>query len=208
MVLTPMLSPAMRRHCQLMPSLISRIGEDALRLLFVSHYNYYRNFETLFRAMPLLSCRLKKKKVKLYLTCRLNSQDNPGSYRTEAASSLLSDLRAHCDIVELGSVPYRALHHLYRACHLYVTPAYAESFAHPLVEAMSSGLPVVASDRAVHREICGGAALYFPAFSAEKLANAVMRVYEDQDLAVKLSETGRCRAKDFSWQEHVRACSL
>jgi hypothetical protein len=30
-------------------------GKDALRLLFVSHYNYYRNFETLFRAMPILS---------------------------------------------------------------------------------------------------------------------------------------------------------
>ena len=30
-------------------------GKDVLRLLFVSHYNYYRNFETLFRALPILS---------------------------------------------------------------------------------------------------------------------------------------------------------
>src|SRR5262249_8579140 len=27
-------------------------AKDALRLLFVSHYNYYRNFETLLRALP------------------------------------------------------------------------------------------------------------------------------------------------------------
>jgi glycosyltransferase involved in cell wall biosynthesis len=179
-------------------------GEDALRLLFVSHYNYYRNFETLLRAMPLLNRRLKgRRRVKLYLTCRLNSRDNPGSYKTEAASSLLSDLRGKCDIVEMGSIPYRSLHHLYRACHIYVTPAYAESFAHPLVEAMSSGLPVVASDLAVHREICGSAAVYFPPFSAEELANAVVRVYEDQGVATKLSQAGRLRAKDFSWEEHV-----
>jgi glycosyltransferase involved in cell wall biosynthesis len=178
-------------------------GEDALRLLFVSHYNYYRNFEALLRAMPILNRRLKRKRVKLYLTCRLNSSDNPGSYKTEAASSLLSDLRGNCDIVEMGSIPYRSLHLLYRACHIYVTPAYAESFAHPLVEAMSSGLPVVASDLAVHREICSSAAVYFPPFSAGELANAVVRVYEDQGLAAKLSQAGRLRAKDFSWEEHV-----
>ena len=140
-------------------------AKDALRLLFVSHYNYYRNFETLFRAMPILRSRLRQKKVKLFLTCRLNSGENPGAYRAESAASLANDLRASHDIVELGTIPYRSLHHLYRACHIYVTPAYAESFAHPLIEAMSSGLPVVASDLPVHREICGDAGIYFPRFS-------------------------------------------
>ncbi len=174
---------------------------------FVSHYNYYRNFETLLRAMPLLNRRLKARKVKLYLTCRLNSRDNPGSYKTQAAASLLTDMRGSCDIVEMGSIPYRSLHHLYRACHIYVTPAYAESFAHPLVEAMSSGLPVVASDLPVHREICGRAAVYFPPFSAEDLATAVARVETDHGLAAKLSQAGLRRAKDFSWEKHV-ACLL
>ncbi len=178
-------------------------GKDSLRLLFVSHYNYYRNFETLLRAMPILGRRLKNKKPRLYLTCRLSPRANPGNYRTDDASSLLSDLRGRCDIVELGSIPYRSLHHLYRACHIYVTPAYAESFAHPLVEAMSSGLPVVASDLPVHREICGNAALYFPAFSAEKLAGAVASICQDPKPVAELSRAGLARSKDFSWCEHV-----
>src|SRR5206468_6728598 len=33
-------------------------ADDCLRLLFVSHYNYYRNFETLFRAFALLRDRM------------------------------------------------------------------------------------------------------------------------------------------------------
>src|SRR5258705_458797 len=33
-------------------------AQGSLRLLFVSHYNYYRNFETLLRAIPLLKARL------------------------------------------------------------------------------------------------------------------------------------------------------
>ncbi len=178
-------------------------GEDALRLLFVSHYNYYRNFETLFRAIPILKKALRGRKVKLYLTCRLDSRQNPGTYDTEAASSLVSDLRADHDIVELGAIPYRSLHHLYRACHIYVTPAYAESFAHPLVEAMWSGLPIVASDLAVHREIGAKAAVCFPCFSPEGLADCVLQVYNDPELAAQLSRAGRARSQDFSWEKHV-----
>jgi glycosyltransferase involved in cell wall biosynthesis len=178
-------------------------GKDALCLLFVSHYNYYRNFETLFRAIPILNRRLKGKKVILFLTCRLNSGDNPGKYRAEAAALLAYDLRRNHDIVELGTVPYRSLHHLYRACQIYVTPAYAESFAHPLIEAMSSGLPVVASDLPVHREICGDAGVYFPRFSPDALAERVMQIQESPELAEKLSHNGFRRARDFSWSEHV-----
>jgi len=176
-------------------------GKDALRLVFVSHYNYYRNFETLFRAMPILSSRLKGKQVKLFLTCRLNSGDNPGTYRAESAALLANDLRG--DIVELGTIPYRSLHRLYRACHIYVTPAYAESFAHPLIESMSSGLPVVASDLPVHREICGDAGIYFSRFSPDALAERVLQVQESPELAEKLSSNGLRRARDFSWSKHV-----
>jgi glycosyltransferase involved in cell wall biosynthesis len=177
--------------------------KDAVRLLFVSHYNYYRNFETLFRAMPILSSRLKGKQVKLFLTCRLNSGDNPGAYRAESAASLANDVLGSQDIVELGTIPYRSLHHLYRACHIYVTPAYAESFAHPLIESMSSGLPVVASDLPVHREICGDAGIYFPRFSPDALAERVLQIQESPELAVKLSSNGLRRARDFSWSKHV-----
>jgi glycosyltransferase involved in cell wall biosynthesis len=178
-------------------------GADALRLLFVSHYNYYRNFETLFRAIPIVRKFLPSKKIKLYLTCRLNSRANPGAYKAEQASSLAATLRGDREIVELGMTPYGSLHHLYRACHIYVTPAYAESFAHPLVEAMSSGLPVVASDLPVHREICGSAALYFDRFSAEELAKRVVELSTDEELATKLSRSGVARARDFSWETHV-----
>ena len=178
-------------------------GQDVLRLLFVSHYNYYRNFETLFRAMPILSSRLKGRKVKLFLTCRLSAGENPGTYRAESAASLANDLRGSHDIVELGTIAYRSLHHVYRACHIYVTPAYAESFAHPLIEAMSSGLPVVASDLPVHREICGDAGIYFPRFSPDALAERILQIQESPELAETLSRSALRRARDFSWSEHV-----
>jgi glycosyltransferase involved in cell wall biosynthesis len=179
-------------------------ANDALRLLFVSHYNYYRNFETLIRALPLLRDRLQGKRVKLFLTCRLNSKDNPGRYRAESAASLVSELHAGEEVMELGTIPYGSLHHLYRACHIYVSPAYTETFAHPLVEAMSSGLPLVVSDLPVHREIGGDAALYFPRFSPEALADCIVQIHGSPRVASQLSTSGLRRAQDFSWAKHVQ----
>jgi glycosyltransferase involved in cell wall biosynthesis len=171
-----------------------------LRILFVSHYNYYRNFETLLRAIPRLRARLAPRSVNLVLTCRLQSDANPGSYQANSAAQLVRDLDVSQNVTELGTVPYKALHHVYKKCDVYVTPAYAESFAHPLVEAMSSGLPVVASDIPVHREICGQAALYFSRFSPEGCADAVLQAIAAPET---LTRTGAARSQDFSWRAHT-----
>jgi glycosyltransferase involved in cell wall biosynthesis len=178
-------------------------GQESLRLLFVSHYNYYRNFETLIRAVSMLRKLIVPRQVSLFLTCRLQPGANPGSFRTEAAARLVQELGVVTNVVELGAVPYHLLHHVYRACDLYVTPAYVETFAHPLVEAMASGLPVIASDLAVHREVCGDAALYFAPFSHDLLAETVFRVALSREVSAKMSERGLARSGDFSWKKHV-----
>jgi glycosyltransferase involved in cell wall biosynthesis len=181
-------------------------GRGSLRLLFVSYYNYYRNFETLIRAVPLVRehlARAGSRSVKLFLTCKLDSRKNPGHYRAEAASALVQKLGIVDEIVELGPVPYRQLHHVYAACDMYVTPAYTETFAHPLVEAMSCGLPVVASDIEVHREVCDDAALYFPRFSPEDLASRVIQIASDVQLKRSLAHAAQTRAGHFSWKKHV-----
>jgi glycosyltransferase involved in cell wall biosynthesis len=178
-------------------------AEGCFRLLFVSHYNYYRNFEILLQAVPLIQNLVPQKPVKLFLTCKLDRGANPGTYDGEVAGRLVRELGIQDQVVQLGSLPYASLHHVYRACDLYVTPAYAETFAHPLVEAMASGLPVVASDLAVHKEVCGESAQYFPRFSPESLAKAVARIAMSSDLNAELSAAGKKRSADFSWMRHV-----
>jgi len=178
-------------------------ARGALRLLFVSHYNYYRNFETLIRSLPTIRRELAPRPVRLFLTCKLAPGANPGAYRPERAAALVRQLKLLEEVVELGSVPYSLLHHVYRSADVYVTPAYAESFAHPLVEAMSSSLPVVASDLPVHREICGDAAVYFERFSPDDLAQRILAVASSSELASRLARAGTVRASAFSWKRHV-----
>jgi len=188
-------------------------SESSLRLLYVSHYNYFRNFETLFRALPLIQRELPGKKLKLLLTCELKPGTDISSYDPRPAAALVRELGVQDNIVQLGIVPYRMVHQVYRSCDIYVTPSYAETFAHPTVEAMSCGLPIVASDLAVHREICQDAAIYFPRFSPEALAGCISQVAQSPELAAKMSASGLRRADNFSWSRHVEsllglACDL
>jgi len=177
--------------------------EGSLRLLFVSHYNYYRNFETLIRAVALVKKIIYPETVRLLLTCKLDSNHASGDYHCTAAATLVRQLGVANEVVELGAVSYSQLHHLYQACDLYVTPAYAETFAHPLVEAMASGLPVLASDLPVHREICHDAALYFPRFSPDALAKLIVSTAQSERQLAALRQAGFLRSHDFSWEKHV-----
>jgi glycosyltransferase involved in cell wall biosynthesis len=174
-----------------------------VKVLFVSHYNYYRNFETLIRAIAIAKQKLHPQPIRLILTCKLVSKENPGSYQADTAANLVRSLDLREEVIELGSVPYAQLHHLYKSCDMYATPAYAETFAHPLVEAMASGLPVIASDIPVHKEICGDAGLYFPRLLPEALAENIIQLHQSEKKKLTMREQGLSRVQEFRWSKHV-----
>lgn len=177
------------------------------RLLYVSHYNYFRNFETLLRALPALKRELREHgglQFQLVLTTNLKPGAVYGGYDASSASALIDQLGVRDDIAMLGNVPYEQLHQLYRLCDAYVCPSYAESFGHPLVEAMALGLPVAAADLPVHREMCGAAALYFDVFDERALAEQCARLLTDTQLRAALLERGQQRSQEFSWDKHCQ----
>src|SRR5262245_46274927 len=187
-------------------SAMLKMNETRHRLLFVSHYNYYRNFETLSRALPFIKRKIAEtagKKVLLALTTDIKRGAVYGEYEATAASDLIDELGLREDIAMLGAIDYAKLRQVYRACDLFVYPSYADSFGHTLLEAMSSGLPVVSSDCQVHREICEGAALYFDTFNEKDLAEKCVSMLLDRDLRAQSIERGLERSTMFSWDAHV-----
>jgi len=71
------------------------------------------------------------------------------------------------------------------------------------MESIAAGIMFVASDLPVHREVAGEAAVYFPRFSPENLAQRVRDVVNSSELARLMSQVGERRARDFSWEKHV-----
>lgn len=174
-----------------------------LRIVLVSHYNYYRNFETVFRGIAEFKKLPGAPEVRLFLTCELERAKTPGTYDPRFASQLIEELGIREQVVELGAIPYELLHHVYRASDLFVTAAYTETFAHPLVEAMSCGVPVIASDLPVHREICGEAAFYFDRFSPSDLSARLWQLTSSSRKRQQMKIAGLERSHAFSWQQHV-----
>ncbi|MEP7274300.1 MAG: glycosyltransferase family 1 protein [Acidobacteriota bacterium] len=177
-----------------------KLGEPNRRLLFVSHYNYFRNFETLIRALPHMPAN-----VQLVLTTDIRPGAVYGGYDATVAAKLIDNLGVRERIAMLGPVAYDRLHHLYRLCDMFVCPSYSESFGHPLLEAMASGLPVAAANLPVHREICGEAGVYFDTFGERALAAACSQVLNDTELAASMKAEGLERSAAFSWDRHVKS---
>lgn len=65
------------------------------------------------------------------------------------------------DVALLGVVSDAELQRFYNEAFAYVTPSLAEGFGLPVLEAMMSGLPVIASDIPAHREVGSDSILYF-----------------------------------------------
>jgi glycosyltransferase involved in cell wall biosynthesis len=62
---------------------------------------------------------------------------------------------------------------VYAASSVLLAASFGEGFGLPLIEAAQHGLPILARDLPVFREVAGDAAVYFDAPDAEALARAI-----------------------------------
>ncbi|HET9342727.1 MAG TPA: glycosyltransferase family 1 protein [Candidatus Eremiobacteraceae bacterium] len=98
----------------------------------------------------------------------------------------------------LGEVSDGRLASLFAGASAFVFPSRYEGFGLPVLEAMSYGVPVIASDAPAVKEAAGDAALIFTAGDAAALASALERALTDVDLSRRLSEAGRARAASMT----------
>lgn len=100
----------------------------------------------------------------------------------------------------LGVVSESGLRWLYRHATLFVFPSFYEGFGSPLVEAMASGLPVIASDLPVLRELGGDAPLWVPPDDPDRWMRAIRQLCSDPGERQVRASAARDRAARFSYQ--------
>jgi glycosyltransferase involved in cell wall biosynthesis len=176
----------------------SRAASGRLRILWVSHYADHKNLATLLRAAEILR---KVMDFELVLTLDAALRNGQHTPMPSAEREMLARLGGVARLTGVRS--YDETWQLYREADVFVFPSLCESFGHPLVEAMASGLPIVASDIPVHREICGKAAEYFAVMDAAALADALRRLLRDSAERERMAARGSERVKQFLWEDHV-----
>lgn len=113
-----------------------------------------------------------------------------------------------CDLPE--DLPHKFIYrptrkdlaHLYATCDVFVSASWWESFGIPPLEAMACGAPVVMTDSRGGRDYArpGENCLMVSPRDPESLANAVMQVLQDSQLAERLREKGPIMAGQFTWE--------
>ncbi|HZV77553.1 MAG TPA: glycosyltransferase family 1 protein [Candidatus Babeliales bacterium] len=151
-------------------------------VLYVGAPERRKGFDTLLAAMARVARR--RPDLSLVVTTRLDGWRPADGVR----------------VTELGFVDDDLLAALYRNCALLAFPSRYEGFGLPVLEAMSYGAPVVASNASAIPEAGGDAACYVCAGDEEQLADAILRVSGDEAYAAELRCQGPIRAAQFSWE--------
>lgn len=97
----------------------------------------------------------------------------------------------------LGYVPDADLYALYSQALFFIYPSIYEGFGYPIVEAMTLGCPVAASNTSSMKEIVEGYGLLFNPESEDAIVDSIKKLYTDEGLRKELIEKGKKRAEDF-----------
>lgn len=100
----------------------------------------------------------------------------------------------------LSYVPDAELPYYYQSAAAVVTLSYYEGFGLPVLEAMASGTPVVASDCTSHPEVVGDAGLLVPPGEPARAAQAILEVVTPGSTRDRCIKKGEERARSFTWE--------
>jgi glycosyltransferase involved in cell wall biosynthesis len=122
-----------------------------------------------------------------------------GSGETELHSTI-ETLGLQSRVMRMTRVSDAELAGLYDGALALCFSSIAEGFGLPVLEALAAGVPVVASDLPVLREVAGDAALYAPVGDVDSWAAALTSIVADSALRGLLIDKGERRARDRTWE--------
>ena len=159
-------------------------------ILYVGKRDGYKNFSTLLHAFAHGS----RMRTQLQLIAF------GGGAFTEFEVKEISSLGVAEAVLNVQGTD-EELRNLYQNAKLFIYPSLYEGFGLPLLEAMSLGCPVLASNTSSIPEVCGEAAMYFNPESSEELYDLLEKTLTNQPLLDQLSQMGYARSLEFSWEK-------
>lgn len=87
---------------------------------------------------------------------------------------------------------------IYQNASLFIYPSLYEGFGIPILEALSSRIPVITSEGRCLREAGGDGALYISANDSEHLAEKITKILEDSELYKQMVQQGYLQIQKFT----------
>jgi len=163
-------------------------------LVYTGSLYPHKNVEVLVRAVKNLN---KERRIYSVIVCARN-------IFYERFLKKVEKLGAKDYVNFVGFVLDKELVAIYQQAEVFIFPSLIEGFGLPGLEAMACGLPVLASDIPVFREIYRDGVIYFDPLSSDDLAEKIKKIIEDRKLRKNLKLKARKLVYLYSWEKMAK----
>lgn len=172
---------------------LNELRDAGAVILFVGRLDRRKGLPVLLQAMVAVRARLTSVRLVVAGTGPLERE----------CRALVSRLGLEQAVLMSGFVSREMLPRYYASADVCCSPALGgEAFGLVLLEAMASGVPVVASDITGYNEVIlhGETGLLCPAGDPAALAEALIDLLSDRERRLRFGRACRARAEQFSWR--------
>ena len=173
--------------------------EGTYSILFIGRLEKRKNLVNLIKAFEIF-----RKSYKLQATSYKLILAGKAGFGFAEIKKAIQDSPFKKDIVLKNYVSEEEKGELYKNTDLFILPSFYEGFGLPVLEAMNYGAPVICSNVSSLPEAAGDAALLIDPNNPEEIAEAMKKVFSDDNLRKKMIEKGFENVKKFSWEKCAR----
>jgi glycosyltransferase involved in cell wall biosynthesis len=173
-----------------------KYGIEPGAILTVTNTRPHKNIPNLLKAYHLLITRYQLKNQLIMV----------GYIEEAVLMRIISDIsddpaQMRSRIKVIPFLPHEQLPPIYSAATVFVFFSKVETFGMPLVEAMACGLPVVASDIPIHREIVQNAGPLVSPDASDVLADTLQKILTSQEYRGALAQSALSCSQQYSWEK-------
>ena len=183
----------------LKPKARSKVLVDGRYLIRVGNFYPHKNVERLlFAFRDFVYDSYENRDMKLVLVGKKDFFYNK-------IAKLIANLNIGEHVVFFENIKDEALLSLYQNAVAVIIPSFMEGFSLTAVEGMSCGVPVIASDIATHREICGTAAIYCNPGDPSDIKHKINFVCSfTPSTREEIIEQGKKQSEKYSWEKMAK----
>jgi glycosyltransferase involved in cell wall biosynthesis len=164
-------------------------------MLYVAGFEFRKNLERTIAAFGLLARELRTAH-QLVIACRMLPSEEELLREWATRAGIEGD-----QLVITGYVSDAELGALYHSCELFIFTSIYEGSGLPILEAMSCGAPVVASNTSTGPEILGDLDGTFDPYEPASIAECLTKVIDSPPTIAKLAERSRQRIAAYTWSQ-------
>lgn len=161
--------------------------------VFVGAFNPRKNLQNIFKAFDKFK-ESDKNDMKFVVV-------GEKMYWSPEIKASYENMKFKTDVVFTGRLGANELSKVVGGATALVYASFFEGFGIPILEAFNAEVPVITSNVTSMPEIAGDAALLVNPFDIEDIASALQKITVDKEFAVTLTNRGRIRSKEFSWEK-------